>query len=685
MAIIKNARDIALQATAPRVVYPATNNLSIAELNTIRGRWDDIVAERASINSQSLTYSVSSTAYNNAIVDLGTFLNGSAWTTGIPQYITPTYIGGVTTSGLEISLTTGADFRAKASTFELARTAVFQGISDAAAAKGVAAQASADGANNWLVNALSDSVLTVSELQAIRSWWDATIAEQTSINGQVTAFSLTTLGTAYTAAIYNLGFFMNGNLAWTVGTIPSYIATSYINSATLATIGLNLGATTGSSLRTLVAAFGVARTAIFNAAANSAATTANYGSISSIPTNIITAGQSPTTSLLNSGISISASGALSGGGGGSVTIAGLGYSGALNATANQSDTTTNNSIATKLTNGVANVLSSGTALKTTNYDTGNGLVITNTGIAAKKGGVSTFAIGSDGTATFTGIITGSNGQFTNPIVVPSFNATYAVSVVGTTGAYGVFGSGTKGGVYGQSAASGAWAVTADNPYGGTSLYTTSNAAIASGGLDCSGGLRMGTSGDITFVSTLAKIIFPAGAPICPNLNANYLSGTAINNICTVVPTDNGTCSIAGAGFNLNGAPTTGIAGAYVTTYGGGNSVQIKIQTTAPSDRRIKSNVESIDYGLDFVNKLRPISYTLNSDPKQQTGFGFISQEVQELTGNNESSLSYYDEELENGDIKGLNVIHYPSYIAVLTKAIQELSQELQALKKEIKR
>jgi hypothetical protein len=138
-----------------------------------------------------------------------------------------------------------------------------------------AAQDAANSANTWLLNSLSDSVLTVSELQTIRNWWDATIAEQPLINAQVTAFTLTALGTAYTTAIGDLGYFMNGNLAWTVGTIPAYIATTYINSATLATTGLNLGATTCSAFRTLVANFGIARTAIFIAAANAAKVTAD--------------------------------------------------------------------------------------------------------------------------------------------------------------------------------------------------------------------------------------------------------------------------------------------------------------------------------------------------------------------------------------------------------------------------
>ena len=301
--------------------FLSDGTLSLTELQSIRGWWDSTIAEQSSINAQAVSFGLTAlnAAYNAALVAVGTFMNGSVWTTGIPYYITTVYIGTITNTGLSISATTGADFRAVVSLFEIARTAVFQGISDKAATKAdwsgvtgtvpstilnsnvtttsigaattaavTAAQNAADSANTWLTSALSDGVLTVSELQSIRSWWDNTIAEQTSINAQVTAFTLTSLGSSYTTAIYNLGYFMNGNVAWTVGTMPSYIATTYINSATLTTPGLNIGATTGRDFRSLVATFGVARTAIFNAVSNAAATTANWSGVTgTVPSTIL--------------------------------------------------------------------------------------------------------------------------------------------------------------------------------------------------------------------------------------------------------------------------------------------------------------------------------------------------------------------------------------------------------------
>ena len=94
------------------------------------------------------------------------------------------------------------------------------------------------------------------------------------------------------------------------------------------------------------------------------------------------------------------------------------------------------------------------------------------------------------------------------------------------------------------------------------------------------------------------------------------------------------------------------------------------------DQRVKQakpeEVADADLGLSFVNQLRPVSYKLKADPKHQKGYGFIADEVEDLIGA-ESSLVYEEPDWKVGDEVGFKTIHYPSYIAVLTKAIQELS------------
>ena len=49
-----------------------------------------------------------------------------------------------------------------------------------------------------------------------------------------------------------------------------------------------------------------------------------------------------------------------------------------------------------------------------------------------------------------------------------------------------------------------------------------------------------------------------------------------------------------------------------------------------------------------------------------------------------SSLVYHEPDWKVGDETGFKTIHYPSYIAVLTKAIQELTAKVEALEAKVK-
>lgn len=168
--------------------------------------------------------------------------------------------------------------------------------------------------------------------------------------------------------------------------------------------------------------------------------------------------------------------------------------------------------------------------------------------------------------------------------------------------------------------------------------------------------------------------------------AYYLGGSgwqSLSPVMSTASTNSGTAIVSNNALNILGSTSTGIAGAYVGTSGSGNTVTLTIQTTSPSDVRLKEEISTSDLGLDFVNQLRPVSYKLKADPRHQKGYGFIADEVEQLipTG---SSLVYEEPNWQVGDEVGFKTIHYPSYIAVLTKAIQELSAEVEALKIQLK-
>lgn len=84
-------------------------------------------------------------------------------------------------------------------------------------------------------------------------------------------------------------------------------------------------------------------------------------------------------------------------------------------------------------------------------------------------------------------------------------------------------------------------------------------------------------------------------------------------------------------------------------------------------------------GLDFISKLRPVSYTRNNDDKQKIEYGFIAQEVEEVLKS---------EEVENSGIltvddEGTYNMRYNDLLAPMVKAIQELKTENDELKSEI--
>ena len=212
---------------------------------------------------------------------------------------------------------------------------------------------------------------------------------------------------------------------------------------------------------------------------------------------------------------------------------------------------------------------------------------------------------------------------------------------------------------------GQWATPSSS---GVSSLATSNS---------SSGLTLSASS-----STGAVTLTLAGTPSLAS-DSNALGGYSPSDWARIFPCNSGTANAGGAGLNILGSGSTGIVSAYVGTTGSGNTVTLDVRTTSPSDVRLKEEITNSDLGLAFVKQLRPVSYKLKADSKHQKGYGFIADEVDQLieTG---SSLVYFEPDWKVGDEVGFKTIHYPSYIAVLTKAIQELSAEVEALKTQLR-
>lgn len=399
---------------------------------------------------------------------------------------------------------------------------------------------------------------------------------------------------------------------------------------------------------------------------------------------------------------------------------------AAQATANAAQATANaaySGLGDKLNKYAADILygpidfTSGGGFKTDNINidssgnaTGYGVAITSKGLVGRNTSATTFTINaSTGDANFAGDINtdgdalfyGLNATTTYKIKVNGVLYPIDYSAFGQASSTPNAGSVRVGllGSADSTSSTSTWNVGVVG-YGKTVSSANSIGVVGQG--DSFGGY-FSTDG-ASSVGLLAVNTNPAGAALWiesgtfrwggyfiqpPDSNSShFLNGqgqwvTPSSSGMTTAVTNSGSATVSGGSLSILGSTSTGIAGAYVGTTGSGSTVTLDVRTTSPSDVRLKEEIADADVGLDFVKQLRPVSYKLKADPRHQKGYGFIAQEVEALVGD-QSSLVYEEPNWQVGDEIGFKTIHYPSYIAVLTKAIQELSAKVEALEAQIK-
>jgi hypothetical protein len=162
----------------------------------------------------------------------------------------------------------------------------------------------------------------------------------------------------------------------------------------------------------------------------------------------------------------------------------------------------------------------------------------------------------------------------------------------------------------------------------------------------------------------------------------------------------------GSETSVTGSNMMRFGNSLVTSIGG------QVNWTALSDGRFKKNVTENVPGLDFINRLRPVTYNLNVDqievftgtvkenerelfgktalptPEEKAAkqaksltkySGFIAQEVEEAARKIGYKFSGVDAPQSSQDIYGLR---YAEFVVPLVKAVQELSAETDALRNE---
>lgn len=238
----------------------------------------------------------------------------------------------------------------------------------------------------------------------------------------------------------------------------------------------------------------------------------------------------------------------------------------------------------------------------------------------------------------------------------------------------VVGSGTSGasGIVGQVNSTGA-ALVGIHTAGGTALQISSGVFITnSSALVNNLRAERATTADSVLGSnvsgTVASATNASNATNATNAsNSNSLGGVADSGWCRGVACDVGTATASAYGFGF----ISTVSGTETAATGANN---YRVRST--SDRRKKTDIQPEVFGLDFINKLTPVSYRWKKDLKVKH-HGLIAQDVEPFVNNPDDALAITYED-------GVKGVDYISMVGVLIKAVQELTEEVNQLKEKIK-
>lgn len=106
--------------------------------------------------------------------------------------------------------------------------------------------------------------------------------------------------------------------------------------------------------------------------------------------------------------------------------------------------------------------------------------------------------------------------------------------------------------------------------------------------------------------------------------------------------------------------------------------------TIVSDRRMKEQISDLDLGLEFIRRLRAVSYRLKAGDDHKVHYGLIAQEAEETLNDlrvNSEDLAFVMHDSKT-DHYGLR---YTELIAPLIRSVQELYQQFTGLDKKMAR
>jgi len=169
-------------------------------------------------------------------------------------------------------------------------------------------------------------------------------------------------------------------------------------------------------------------------------------------------------------------------------------------------------------------------------------------------------------------------------------------------------------------------------------------------------------------------------------NTTGNSNTAIGNAAFSSGTNFSNSTALGSGVAITASNMVRIGNTSVTSIGG------QVGWTTVSDARFKKNITENVHGLDFITKLRPVTYyhDMNAIAKllqipdslrdldaealaaEILRTGFIAQEIDEISKQLGYDFSGLDKPKNNNDFYGLR---YAEFTVPLVKAVQELNEK----------
>ena len=93
--------------------------------------------------------------------------------------------------------------------------------------------------------------------------------------------------------------------------------------------------------------------------------------------------------------------------------------------------------------------------------------------------------------------------------------------------------------------------------------------------------------------------------------------------------------------------------------------------SALSDERFKNNIETLEYCIEILNRIRPVSYNLNSTNAKS--YGVIAQEIEQIL----------PEIVNTNEKEGYKSVNYIPLIALLIEVVKKQHQEIQLIKNKL--